>query len=173
MQISISYLGSCDQYFINGKSDGEKSRSLMTLHPSTFLHQSHDHSAGDLLVLWVVILFIQLQPILRIGPERVCKTDNRMNLNKVYMIAAWVKIQKQNRGLPGKFLQPPVELPLTQRPSLIDTVQLFLSSPCSVSGVRLHISNFVKFLLKSSKDILQRKIKGEAYKSFFSRIWKI
>lgn len=167
MQISISYLGSCDQYFINGKSNGEKSRSLMTLHPSTFLHQSHDDCAGDLLVLWVVILFIQLQPILRIGPERVCKTDNRINLNKIYMIAAWVKIQKQNSGLPGKFLQPPVELPLTQRPSLIDTVQLFLSSPCSVSGVRLHISNFVKFLLKSSKDILQRKIKGEAYKRFF------
>lgn len=58
----------------------------MTLHPSTFLHQSHDDSAGDLLVLRVIILFIQLQPILRIGPECVCKTDNRINLNKVFAV---------------------------------------------------------------------------------------
>lgn len=65
-------------------------------------------------------------------------------------------------GLPGKFLQPPAELPLTQRPWLTDTVQLCLSSPCSVSGVRLHISNFVKFLLKSSKDILEGNMKEEA-----------
>lgn len=59
------------------------------------------------------------------------------------------------RGLLLLFLQPPAELPRTQRPSLTDTVQLVLSSHCKVSGVRLHISSFVKFFLNSSKAILE------------------
>lgn len=62
-------------YLVDGKSDGEKFSPLMTLHPSTFLHQSHDDSAGPLPVLRVVILLIQLQPILRVDPECVCKTQ--------------------------------------------------------------------------------------------------
>lgn len=62
---------------------------------------------------------------------------------------------------PGKFLHPPAELPLTQRPSFTDTVQLCLSSPCNVSGVRLHISSLVKFFLKSSKDILDNNMKED------------
>ncbi|TNN76167.1 hypothetical protein EYF80_013698 [Liparis tanakae] len=59
-------------------------------------------------------------------------------------------------------LRPPAELPLTHRPSLTDTVQLRRSSPCSVSGVKLHISSLVKFLLKSSKDILEDEAPGVA-----------
>lgn len=72
-----NYLGLPDSYFIDGKSDGKESRPLLALHPSTFLHQSHDQSARPLPVLWVVVLLIQLQPILRVGPERVCKTQGR------------------------------------------------------------------------------------------------
>lgn len=75
--------------------------------------------------------------------------------------------KKKIEGLPGKFLQPPAELPLTQRPWLTETVQLCLSSPCNVSGVKLHISNFEKFLLKSSKDILEGKMKKEACRRTF------
>lgn len=55
-----SDLGSCDEHLVDGKSDGEESGPLMTLHPSTFLHQSHDYSADNLPVLWVIILLIQL-----------------------------------------------------------------------------------------------------------------
>lgn len=76
-----------------------------------------------------------------------------------YCLLKEYKMIQKSWGLPGKFLQPPAELPLTQRPSFTDTVQLFLSSPCSVSGVRLHISNLVKFFLKSSKDILDGNMK--------------
>lgn len=72
---NLSDILSCPQYLVDGKSNGEESGSLMTLHPSTFLHQSHNESAGHVPVLWVVILFVQLQPILRVRPERFCKTQ--------------------------------------------------------------------------------------------------
>lgn len=70
-----SYLGPCDQYLVDGKSNGEESSPLLTLLPSTFLHQSDNDRASPLPVLWIVILLIQLQPILRVGPECVCKTQ--------------------------------------------------------------------------------------------------
>lgn len=68
---------------------------------------------------------------------------------------------KKNNGLRGKFLQPPAELPLTHRPSLTDTVQLCLSSQPRASGVKLHISSLVKFLVKSANDILEGNVKEE------------
>lgn len=78
--ISLSSdLGSRDQYLVDGKSDGEESGPLMALHPSTFLHQSHDDGADHLPVLWVVILLVQLQPILRVRPKCVCETQ-KVNL---------------------------------------------------------------------------------------------
>lgn len=171
-----NYSGLSDSYFIDGKSDGKESRPLLALHPSTFLHQSHDQSARPLPVLWVVVLLIQLQPILRVGPERVCRTQGRALETK----ASHQDIQSRIRYdccydarrrihvPPGKFLQPPAELPLTQRPWLTDTVQLFLSSPCRASGVRLHSSNFVKLLLKFSKDILGE---GERRRSLAKGLW--
>lgn len=160
------YLGLCDSYLIDRKSNGQESRPLLALHPSAFLHQSHDKSARPAPVLRVVVLLEQLQPVLRVGPECVCKTQGRALETK----ASHRDIQSPVRyGCchdagrrvhvpPGKFLQPPAELPLTQRPWLTDTVQLFLSLPCRASGVRLHSSNFVKLLLKFSKDILWGKV---------------
>ena len=65
----------CDQYLVDGKSDGEELGPLVALHPATFLHQSHDHGAGRLAVLGVVVLLGQLQPILRVRPESVCETQ--------------------------------------------------------------------------------------------------
>lgn len=63
----------CPSHFIDGKSDGEESWPLVALHPSAFLHQSYDKSAGPKALLRVVVLLRQLQPILGVGPERVCK----------------------------------------------------------------------------------------------------
>lgn len=63
----------CDHYLVDGKAYGEKFGPLMALHPSTFLHQCHDNSAGHLLVIRVIVLLIQLQTILRVCPKRVCK----------------------------------------------------------------------------------------------------
>lgn len=68
-----SWLG--DHYLVDGKSNSEKFGTFMALHPSTFLHQRHDDSAEHLPVLWVVVLLIQLQSILRVCPKRVCKTQ--------------------------------------------------------------------------------------------------
>lgn len=68
-------LGSCDEHLIDGESDGEESGPLMTLHPSTFLHQSHNDGAGHLPVLRVIVLLVQLQPILRVSPICVWKTQ--------------------------------------------------------------------------------------------------
>lgn len=65
----------CYSYFIDWKSDGQESRTLVTLHPSTFLHQSYDKSARPVATLRVVVLLVQLQPVLRVGPERACKTQ--------------------------------------------------------------------------------------------------
>lgn len=72
-QMEENHLEPCHSYFIDGKSDGQESRPLVALHPSTLLHQSNDKSACPMALLRVVVLLIQLQPILRVGPERVCK----------------------------------------------------------------------------------------------------
>lgn len=58
---------------VDGKTNGEESGPLLTLHPSALLHQSHNQSAGLPPSLRVVVLLVQLQTILRVGPERVWK----------------------------------------------------------------------------------------------------
>lgn len=62
---------SCEGHLVDGKTNGEESGPLLPLHPSALLHQSHDHSAGLLPALRVVVLLIELQTILRVGPECV------------------------------------------------------------------------------------------------------
>lgn len=46
---------------------------MMALLPSTLLHQSHDHRAARLFLLGFVVLLVQLQSVLGVGPERVWK----------------------------------------------------------------------------------------------------
>lgn len=59
-----------NHYLINGKSNGEEFGSSMALHPPTFLHQSH-HNCAEYLLFLGVVLFVQPQPVLRVGPKRV------------------------------------------------------------------------------------------------------
>lgn len=74
----------------------------MALHPSPFLHESHNHSAGHLpvplVLILVVILLVQLQPILRVRPERVCNTE--------YTYIYFVHFQCTNLALAVNYFPP-------------------------------------------------------------------
>lgn len=69
--------GLCVHYLVDGEPDGEELGPLMALHPPTFLHQSHDDGAGQPFVLWVIVLLIELQPVLRVRPKCVCATQSK------------------------------------------------------------------------------------------------
>lgn len=58
---------------IDGEADGVHILSVAAEAAAVFLHQSHQEAAGDLVVLWVIVLLQQADLILRVDPERVCR----------------------------------------------------------------------------------------------------
>ncbi|CAB1342689.1 unnamed protein product [Coregonus sp. 'balchen'] len=71
--------------------------------------------------------------------------------------------------VPGKFLQPPAELPRTQRPSLTATVHLWDLSSSSASGVRLQISSLSSF---GASEISKNSVTPPVKSSMASRVAK-
>ena len=64
-------------YLIDGKADGVHVLSVTAMASSVLLHKSHKEAAGNLVILWIIILLQQSDLILRVDPERVCKSEDR------------------------------------------------------------------------------------------------
>lgn len=92
---------SCDGHLVDGKTNGEESGSLLSLLPSALLHQSHDDSAGLLADLRVIVLLIQLQTILRVGPECVWQRKESLESNYRQLEGTEIRANMRDLGPPG------------------------------------------------------------------------
>lgn len=88
----LGFCANARMNLVDGESDGEEVGSHLALFPPVLLHQSHHEGAAHLVVLGVVVLLQQTQAVLRVGPERVCRTTRKCFLKQVEHLAFFIYV---------------------------------------------------------------------------------
>lgn len=67
-------------HLIESKANGMHVLTMAAISTTVLLHESHQETASDLIVLWVIVLLQQRDLILRVDPKCVC-ADGAFTLN--------------------------------------------------------------------------------------------